>query len=134
MNFLWFGDWGWFGALVTALFWVVLIAGGILLLQREFDDGDRPSASSAWSALRILEERYARGEIDRDEFLERRTVLLEARRAASPPAAEPPAPNAPAAPAPPGAQAPRVTPHEPTASPQDPTQPIPDRDDRPEQS
>lgn len=26
-------------------------------------------------ALRLLEERYARGEIDRDEFVERRAVL-----------------------------------------------------------
>jgi putative membrane protein len=26
-------------------------------------------------ALRVLEERYARGEIDRDEFLDRRAVL-----------------------------------------------------------
>jgi putative membrane protein len=31
--------------------------------------------SSSSPALRILEERYARGEISRDEFLERRAVL-----------------------------------------------------------
>ena len=129
MNVLWFGDWGWFGALLTALFWIVLIAGGILLLQREFDDGDQSAASRAWSALRILEERYARGEIDRDEFLERRSVLMEARSAPpAPAAAEPPAPTAPAPGAPP------VTPHEQTASPRDPTQPIPERQDRTEPS
>ena len=29
-------------------------------------------------ALRLLEERYARGEISREEFMERRRVLLEA--------------------------------------------------------
>jgi len=39
----------------------------------------RPAAPSVPSshALRILEERFAKGEIDRDEFLERRRVLSE---------------------------------------------------------
>ncbi len=33
------------------------------------------STSSAEGALQLLEERYARGEITRDEFMERREVL-----------------------------------------------------------
>ena len=35
-----------------------------------------PSAASP-SALSVLEERYARGEIDRDEFLQRKAVLQD---------------------------------------------------------
>jgi uncharacterized membrane protein len=51
--------------------WIVLIALLVLLVR-----GMRTSArASGGPAVRLLEERYARGEITREEFLERRTVL-----------------------------------------------------------
>jgi uncharacterized membrane protein len=53
-------------------FWILLI-GLIVLLVR----GTRPTAhESGGPAMRVLEERYARGEISREDFLERRAVLL----------------------------------------------------------
>ena len=82
-------DWdGWHMGGPEWLFWLIAVAAQILfwgaivflviqLLRR------RPSHEhhSRSSALRILEERYARGEIDRDEYLERRSVLERAPRA-----------------------------------------------------
>lgn len=65
--------WGVFGvisALVHLLFWAALIWLAFLLVRRA---SDRPRRSGA---LNILEERYARGEISREEFEERRAVLL----------------------------------------------------------
>lgn len=56
---------GWGGFVMMALFTLVffggLIALGVTLLRRAGDHG-------GGSALRILEERLARGEIDTDEF------------------------------------------------------------------
>lgn len=78
---LWHGTWGWgpmfFGALMMILFWAAVIALAVLLVRwlagmasaRE----QRPLRSSA---LEILEERFARGEIGREEFEERRRVLI----------------------------------------------------------
>ncbi len=66
--------WGWIFPLAGMLFWVALIVGAVLLLRNEAPRlRDRFTSPSA---LRILEERYAKGEITRDEFLERRGVLL----------------------------------------------------------
>ncbi len=59
--------WGFMGI----AFWILLIALIVLLVRRT-----RPSArDSGGPAARLLEERYARGEITRDDFLERRAVL-----------------------------------------------------------
>jgi putative membrane protein len=55
----------------SVAFWILLIALLVLLVR-----GVRTSArASRGPAVRLLEERYARGEITREEFLERRTVL-----------------------------------------------------------
>jgi putative membrane protein len=56
--------------LLPALFLAALVVGGIVLVRKLWT----PSAGEG-SAFRILEERYARGEIDRDEFNERREQL-----------------------------------------------------------
>lgn len=69
----WMHNWGWggaVGAVLMLLFWGALILGGVGLvrsLSRRQDD----------AALRTLRERYARGEIDREEYEERRRVLTE---------------------------------------------------------
>jgi putative membrane protein len=57
--------------LMGAAFWILLIALLVLLVR-----GMRTSAgASGGPGVRLLEERYARGEISREEFLERRAVL-----------------------------------------------------------
>jgi putative membrane protein len=65
--------WGWF---VTLLFWAVLVAAGILLfraLNRAPRDTHHPGA---WNAPeQLLAERFARGEIDEDEYRRRLSVL-----------------------------------------------------------
>lgn len=66
---------GWAWLILWLVFLAVLIVGVVFLI-RSLDDGGRAgSGGSASSALQILEERFARGEIDRDEFEERRKIL-----------------------------------------------------------
>ncbi|MEJ2292364.1 MAG: SHOCT domain-containing protein [Deinococcales bacterium] len=73
---------GWIGSLL----FLVLLVLGIVYLVRALDlgrSGDRGSkeasrqgdTSGTDSALQILRERYARGEIDREEFEQRRRDL-----------------------------------------------------------
>jgi putative membrane protein len=59
--------WGFMGI----LFWIGLI-GLIVLVVRGMRT---PARDPGGPAVRLLEERYARGEITREEFLERRAVL-----------------------------------------------------------
>lgn len=63
--------WGW--GLLWLLFLAVLIAGVVLLVRALSERGSAEGSGS--SALRILEERFARGEIDREEFEEKRRTL-----------------------------------------------------------
>jgi putative membrane protein len=78
------GGWGGFGWLGSLLF-LTLIVLGIIYLWRALDSGrghrtqhdaangtPRPGEDSA---LRILRERYARGEIDEEEFDRRKEGL-----------------------------------------------------------
>lgn len=60
--------WGMMSAVVQILFWAVVIMVVVKVLRRESPHGSA-------GAIGVLEERYARGEIDRDEFLQRKAVL-----------------------------------------------------------
>jgi len=77
MNGYWFG----FAGLLMLLFWVVVI-GGIIWLVLALSRQQRAQSGGAGggSALRILEERLARGEIDTDEFRTRRAAIEETQR------------------------------------------------------
>lgn len=52
-----------------------LIAGGIWLAVRAVRGSDDSGPARRSSASEILEERFARGEIDREKFEERRRTL-----------------------------------------------------------
>ena len=76
---MWHDGWGW-GAgdfwlmvLFMALFWGALIGVGVWAVRQFRPREQRPGAGS--DAMRILEERFARGEIDADEFQRRREIL-----------------------------------------------------------
>ncbi|MCP5279722.1 MAG: SHOCT domain-containing protein [Thiobacillus sp.] len=63
---------GWGGGLGMILVWVVPLI--LLFLVIRYFLGDKGEGRSR-SALEILEERYARGEVDREEYLKRRADL-----------------------------------------------------------
>lgn len=74
---MWFGPgWGVLAGLVSVAFWVLVVIAIVALVRRRPGVG----GTGATSAVRVLEERYARGEISREEFLERRAVLLGEER------------------------------------------------------
>ena len=76
MGFGWFGA---FGMLFMVIFWVAVIAGIVWLVKWLINQGPggyRPKASKE-RALEILDEKYARGEIDDEEYERRRRRLLE---------------------------------------------------------
>lgn len=71
------GMWSWFAW--SVLFLVVLAAVVIasIFIIRAMWGSEGRSAGSQSRAINILKERYARGEIDRDEFEERRRLLSD---------------------------------------------------------
>lgn len=75
---MWDGGWHtWvFGPMMMILF-VVLVVVAIVLTVRWLGDGERggSAGSTSKAPLDILKERFARGEIDKEEFEERRKVL-----------------------------------------------------------
>ena len=77
----WHDGWGWghmfFGSFMMLLFWGGLIL--LILLAVRWMGGGPGRGGDATApenrALDILEERFARGEIDKEEFEERRRLL-----------------------------------------------------------
>ncbi|MPM37587.1 hypothetical protein SDC9_84205 [bioreactor metagenome] len=73
------GYW-WVGLLsmvLYLLFWAVVIVFAVKLFKKYFADREIPPKTKEDSALRILRERYARGEIDAEEFKQKKSDLLE---------------------------------------------------------
>ncbi len=85
---MWWGPgFGWggmiFGGLMMLLFWGGLIVLAILAFRAlsrsggwQSRDANRAAGGSADSALAILKERYARGEIDKEQYERMRADLL----------------------------------------------------------
>jgi len=67
---------GWGGGVVMLLFWVVVIVG-IIVLVRWLTSAPRHGAVGRGedTALELLKKRYARGEISKEEFQEKRKDL-----------------------------------------------------------
>ncbi|WP_240920791.1 SHOCT domain-containing protein [Thermococcus sp. CX2] len=70
-----FGYFGIFGAIFMLLFWVAIIVGVVWFIKWIIEQSS--SGTSKKSALEILDEKYARGEIDDEEYERRKRKLLE---------------------------------------------------------
>lgn len=84
---MWNGGWGWGGwilmTLVMVVFWGLVITAVVLTIRYLAGEGghhDRVGGRSAQTGGRaedVLAERYARGEIDDDEYRRRVTLIRE---------------------------------------------------------
>jgi len=72
------GDFGWlpgFGWIFMLLFWGLVILGIVAVVKWLVSTGPGGNTPNARTALDILEERYARGEIEREEFEQKKRDL-----------------------------------------------------------
>jgi putative membrane protein len=71
------GGWGWmgFGVIGMWLFWILVIVVVVVLAKSVGGPGASSERRQPKTALDILNERYARGEIDKEEFATKKRDL-----------------------------------------------------------
>lgn len=74
--------WGWghmmFGSLMMVVFWGLVVLLVVLVVRRVGGGfGEGTPAASKNPALEILQERFARGDIEKDEFENRKKLLAD---------------------------------------------------------
>ena len=72
MQWHWWGFWL-LGSIFMLGFWVLVIVGIVFLIRWIFG---LPGAKTEESALDILKKRYARGEISKEEFEEKKKDIM----------------------------------------------------------
>ncbi len=60
------GGFGMFGGMF--IFWILIIVLAVLLVKGLFNTNESRSTENTTTAKQILDERYARGEINRDQY------------------------------------------------------------------
>ena len=70
----WMWWWGPFHMLIPLLFLGLIVTGVIVLVRKLWPEDERRFRGSR--ALDLLDERYAKGEIDREEYQRRRQDIL----------------------------------------------------------
>lgn len=81
----WGGDAAGMWMIFHSAFWVLLaiaLVAGVYVLSR---DRSAPKDDEGPTALELLDRRYAKGEIDREDYLQRKKDILETQRPAAPP-------------------------------------------------
>lgn len=71
----WFGDGMWFGWIFMVVFWALIIIGIVALVRWIITQNRPPESHTDKSALDILKERYAKGEISKEDYEEKRKNL-----------------------------------------------------------
>jgi len=76
------GIWGWIGPIAMIILWVLIVVGLVAVIRylwlrsRDGSAGGNSRVSrSPESAVEILKQRYARGEIDKEEFEQKKRDL-----------------------------------------------------------
>lgn len=71
-------DWGWGAMFLMPLFmlaWLAVFVAVIVLLVRWLGAGNSSGRASPRTARDVLDERYARGEINREEYVQRKNDI-----------------------------------------------------------
>lgn len=71
----WGMGWGFLGMVSMLLWWVLIILGIAVLIKWLIGGSARGGHAGPGRALEILKERYARGEIGKDEFEQKKRDL-----------------------------------------------------------
>ncbi len=75
----WGGGWGgmFFGPMMMVVFLAAVVVVAVVAIRWIGGSGQAASHAGRISPLDLLKERYARGEIDKQEYEERRSVLSD---------------------------------------------------------